>query len=48
MEIKGLGSNNMMFFMWYNKKNGISFRYYINVLSSKTSYGWEINKILFK
>ena len=48
METKELVSNNMIFFVWYNKRNGISFRYYVNVLSEKTSYGWEINKILFK
>ena len=33
----------------YNKgKASQSMIYYINVLSEKTSYGWEINKILFK
>jgi len=48
METKRLDSRNMEFFILYNRrKGGIGFTYYLNVLSEKTSYEWEINKTLF-
>lgn len=39
--------NNMGFVARYNTNSGPSLMYYINVLSCKSSYGWQINKILF-
>ena len=39
--------NNMGFVARYNASSGPNLMYYINVLSDKSNYGWQINKILF-
>ena len=37
----------MEFWDKHNTKSGPNLTYYINVLSDKSNYGWQINKILF-
>jgi hypothetical protein len=48
MEIKELAfRTRLKWYADYNKGNGESFHFYLNVLSGTLSYTWKINKILF-
>jgi hypothetical protein len=48
MEIKELAfRTRLKWFADYNKGNGESLHFYLNVLSGKLSFTWTINKMIF-